>query len=102
MKKIHKRFPRNLLGVIILGSILIMISWGGQVEPFRDEEGNRVENSIAEKVFLETNGVKLGMIIRGKDINNPVLLFLHGGPGVPEYILKEKYLIDLEDYFTVV
>lgn len=57
---------------------------------------------MAEKCFAEINGVKMGMIIRSKDIANPVLLFVHGGPGMPEYFLAEDFSTALEDHFTVV
>lgn len=40
----------------------------------------------------------MGMIIKSKNVSNPVLLFVHGGPGMPEY----KYSSALEDNFTVV
>lgn len=41
------------------------------------------------------------MIIEGENIDNPVLLFLHGGPGMPEYpIIKGDNLL-LHKYFTV-
>jgi len=42
------------------------------------------------------------MFIKSKDVNNPVLLFLHGGPGMPEYWLTQWYPTGLEAYFTVV
>lgn len=56
---------------------------------------------IGEKVFLTVGGVKQGMIIRGNNIENPVLLFLSGGPGIPEYFLDVQYPTCLEDEFTV-
>ena len=31
----------------------------------------------------------------------PVLLFLHGGPGMPEYAISQQYPAVLEDYFVV-
>ena len=61
-----------------------------------------MKNSISVKTFVDINGCKMGMFIRGKNKNNPVLLFLHGGPGMPEYFLDESYPIGLEDKFTVV
>jgi pimeloyl-ACP methyl ester carboxylesterase len=60
-----------------------------------------MENSISEKTFVEINGFTQGMFIESNDINNPVLLFLHGGPGLPEYGLTEKYPTHLEEHFTV-
>jgi pimeloyl-ACP methyl ester carboxylesterase len=41
------------------------------------------------------------MFIKSKNYDNPVLLFLHGGPGMPEYGLTNKYPTFLEDHFTV-
>jgi pimeloyl-ACP methyl ester carboxylesterase len=61
-----------------------------------------IKNSMAEKCFVEINGAKMGMVIKSKDISNPVLLFVHGGPGMPEYFLSQNYPTGLEDYFTVV
>ena len=56
--------------------------------------------SISEKIFVNINGVQQGMIIKSKDITNPVLLYVHGG--MPDYFLTQKYPTGLEDYFTVV
>lgn len=67
----------------------------------RRSSGNIISGGIAEKIRVEINGVGQGMFIRGKNRNNPVLLFIHGGPGVPEYFLNETYQTDLELYFTV-
>ncbi len=41
------------------------------------------------------------MFITGNNENNPVLLFIHGGPGMPEYPLTEKYPISMDEHFTV-
>jgi pimeloyl-ACP methyl ester carboxylesterase len=95
-----------LLGSIIaittvcLGVLLIMSP--GKIKQFTDQNGRKIKNSMAEKCFVEINGVKMGMMIKSKDISNPVLLFVHGGPGMPEYFLTEDYATGLEDYFTVV
>lgn len=102
MKRLRRRAFGVMLGAILILAVCTIANWGGKVQPFEDEEGNIMEGSIAEKRFIEVNGVKLGMFIRGKDIHNPVLLFLHGGPGMPEYFLKDDYPTHLEDYFTVV
>lgn len=86
--------------MILLLSVLLFKS-PGKVTPFLDENGNVLENSISEKTFVNINGVKQGMFIRGENVDNPVLLFVHGGPGMPEYFLTEKYRTDLEKHFTV-
>ena len=52
---------------------------------------------IGEKVFFDIGNVKQGMIIKGNDTKKPVLLFLSGGPGIPEYFLDYRYPNFLED-----
>ncbi len=51
---------------------------------------------------VKIGGINQCIYIRGKDINNPVLLFLHGGPGTPEMPLLYKFQYEWENYFTVV
>lgn len=89
-----------LVMVLILMSVLLIRS-PGKMKPFLDRSGKGIKDSISEKVFVSINGVKQGMIIRGKNRHNPVVLFLHGGPGMPEYFLAEKHLTELENNFTV-
>jgi pimeloyl-ACP methyl ester carboxylesterase len=38
-------------------------------------------NAIDEGQFVEVGGIEQWITIRGEDRNNPVVLFLHGGPG---------------------
>ncbi len=83
---------------LILG--ILLISSPGSPQPILDQDGNILAASISEKNFVEINGVKQGMFIKGNNLKNPVLLYLHGG--MPEYFLTNKYPAILEDYFTVV
>ena len=57
---------------------------------------------LHEKIHVHINGLEQGMFIESQDVGNPVLLFLHGGPGMPEYWLTQKYPTGLEEHFTVV
>lgn len=85
--------------VLILTAILLLFS-PGKVKPFLDENGRTLTGSISEKTFIDINGVRQGMFIKGTNVSNPVLLYLHGG--MPDYFLSEKYPTGLENYFTVV
>jgi proline iminopeptidase len=58
--------------------------------------------SISESKYLDINGTKQFVMIRGDNDKNPVLLHLHGGPGVSEIGGFSKFNRDLEKNFTVV
>lgn len=95
----------TLLGALVLGLILILslvlfIYSPGKSDPFLDDNGKPLDNSISEKIFLNIGGIRQGMFIKSKNPENPVLLYLHGG--IPDYFLTHKYPTGLEDYFTVV
>lgn len=89
--------------IISLTVTLAFIAASGRGKPgfYRDADGSVAPGSISEKILVPIGGVDQGMIIRTRDINNPVLLFVHGGPGFPTYFLVEKYNPGLEEHFTV-
>jgi len=93
--------PAVLLVSTALFALGIGINSPGKPEQFQNGDGTKMENSISEKIFVEINGVKQGMFLRGKNLANPVLLFVHGGPCFPEYFLFDRYETGLEDLFTV-
>jgi pimeloyl-ACP methyl ester carboxylesterase len=81
--------------------VILLINSPGDPGYFKDEKGNVLAASISEKTFVTIGGVRQGMFIRGKNLKNPVLLYVHGGPAFPNYFLIDKYAPGLEDYFTV-
>lgn len=56
---------------------------------------------MTEKIMVEINGFRQGMILQSQDPGNPVLLFLHGGPGSPEIAFTQDYPTGLDRLFTV-
>ena len=73
----------------------------GRLKPFTDKNGKTIPGSLAEKTYVEVNGTKLGMLILAKDSTKPVLLFLGGGPAIPEYLLEKDHPSGLEQEFVV-
>lgn len=105
-----KRKMIKMVGIVILCLLVIAagmmiylaIISNGKIREYKDEEGNTLEGSISEKLVLEINGARNGLFINGKDLNNPVLLFVSSGPGTDDYFLNEKYPdMHIEDAYTI-
>lgn len=92
----------SIILACILAPVGVLLLWSrGKPAPFADENGNLLSGSISEKIHVNINGAKQGMFIKSKDESQPVLLFLHGGPGMPTYFLTQRYPTGLEECFTV-
>lgn len=103
MKNIGKVIMSILINTL-LGScsvITIITKSSGNLPPLLDRMGKSITNSISEKGKVDINGVSQGFFIRGEKLENPVLLYLHGG--VPElpFILPREGAERLEKHFTV-
>ena len=60
------------------------------------------QNRIDEKIFVPINGADQYLLIRGNNIENPVILYLHGGPGIPYSSILYELIDGLKDDFTFV
>jgi pimeloyl-ACP methyl ester carboxylesterase len=59
-------------------------------------------NGVQERAKLPIGGIDQWLSIRGRDLRNPILLLLHGGPASPDMPLAWTFQSPWEDYFTVV
>ena len=73
----------------------------GKMPLFYNNNGSIIPDSLSEKIYININGAEIGLLITGRDKTNPVLLFLGGGPGIPEYLLEYLYPSKLADEFVV-
>ncbi len=106
MKKILKIIGITLLsiiGVLLIGLLILALYSPGKLEPLKDKDGVEIKGSISEKNFIEIGGMQQGFFIRTENPENPVILFLHGGPGSPELPMFYPFETSerLEKYFTV-
>ncbi|NBI29128.1 alpha/beta fold hydrolase [Chengkuizengella marina] len=69
---------------------------------FRDSKGRIIKDSIASLEVMMIGGINQYVLMRGKDINSPLLLFLHGGPGSAQIGFAPKSQKKLEESFVVV
>lgn len=93
-KKISKILKYSILSMILLVIVaLIFPTWTPKIKG---------ENSISMLEQVEINGAAHEVMIRGVDRSNPILIFVHGGPGCSEIPYVRKYQQELEQHFTVV
>lgn len=90
------------LAAVGLVAFTVLMARPASTDPVVDAAGNRVPGSIAEFSSIDVNGHHLDVMIRGHDVDNPVLLFLAGGPGGSELGAMRNHLPGLEEQFTVV
>ena len=106
MKNANKRHTRagkviKIISLIIAGLILLTI-----IVLFAVRGVNalklRLPGGIIEKRYVELGGFEQFISIRGEDENNPVVIFLHGGPGSPVGFLSYVYQPALESDYTFI
>ena len=103
MKKKIKR--KKLMFYILLSCLLIITIvslWPGSTSPILDSSGNKIKGSIAQMEEIKIGDADQWIVIRGQNINNPILLLLSGGPGGTEMGRFLKYNKKLEEDFIVV
>jgi pimeloyl-ACP methyl ester carboxylesterase len=60
------------------------------------------KNGIQESIMADIGGIKQYLQIRGQDKSNPVVIFLHGGPGSPMTYINYTYQLPLEKDYTFI
>ena len=85
-----------LLLVVLLAAILAAHAIGKAANSMTPKGG------INESMYVEINGTKQWINTYGEDINNPVLLYLHGGPGSPMSDIDYAFTRKWADVYTVV
>jgi pimeloyl-ACP methyl ester carboxylesterase/membrane protease YdiL (CAAX protease family) len=89
---------------LLVGAAAVVEGWVrlGHTKPFRGPDGKVLPNSIAEANYVPLGGVDQWVMIRGRNLANPVLVVLHGGPGMSEMGFFRHCNAPLERHFTVV
>ena len=97
-----RKIGKILISIFIISGVMTMAGCA-TLKVGTEEKAKGLENTT--KLGVEINGALNGMFITSTDENNPVLLFISGGPGVPEIWLNEVYAKQypnrLADHFTV-
>ena len=94
VKKIIKWICIIFLSIIIL---LLAVRFIGKTINSKTPDGG-----INESMYVEVNGTRQWINIYGEDIDNPVLLYLHGGPGSSTSDIDYAFTRKWADVYTVV
>ncbi len=94
---------RTFTSALVLAFVAfgVLLARPAQTDPILGPDGNELPGSVAELTSVEIDGHDLGLMIRGEDATNPVLLFLAGGPGGSELGAMRRHAEGLEEDFVV-
>jgi pimeloyl-ACP methyl ester carboxylesterase len=87
--------------VVVLGGVAVGSQSHAATPPILGTNGQSVPGSIATLEQVTLNDSRQWITIRGKNAQNPVLLFLMGGPGAGG-LPDQGFLAPLEERFVVV
>lgn len=88
-------------GIVFLAGLIYLLR-PISTPPFLDQQGRKLPHSIAVVETWTINGIPQSVIIRGRDISNPTLIWVHGGPGQSETPVVRHFNAQLEDHFVVI
>ena len=87
-----------LAGIVVLAAIVLLAFRAVNSSKYKIQS----ERGIDESIYIDINGIHQYLHIRGEDIANPVMIFLHGGPGSPMGFAAPYYQRPIEKEFTVI
>jgi pimeloyl-ACP methyl ester carboxylesterase len=90
-------------GSLILVFVALALSYRGYLQ-YRIAEARAIRSphGIESLEPVRIGGIDQWIHVRGQDVNNPILLFIHGGPGVGFIAMAREVQGPWERHFTVV
>lgn len=87
---------------LLLGAVIAFSLLRGSTPAIRDAAGRVSRRAVATLEWPTLGGVRQAVLLRGADTARPVVLFLHGGPGMPAMYLAHAFQRPLENHFIMV
>lgn len=98
---VFRFFRRVGLLVLVLGLVLLVVLVSVRtVNTVRTQI--RGDSGVQENTYVRLGGIDQFITMRGENAANPVLIYLHGGPGDSTHYLQYPFQGELEDTHTVV
>lgn len=89
---------------IIIISVIALVTFSVLVTRLINSNKNKIntENGIQESTYIDIDGMKQYIQIRGESTENPVMIFIHGGPASPMGYVSAYYQRELESELTII
>ncbi len=106
-KPARKGFFRRLLRtfaaafaalVLVVCSVII----GGRNINYIRHYVNLAGGGVDEELYIPLNGQEQYVLVRGESTENPVIIYLHGGPSSPDTYTSYAFSDSLTDRYTVI
>jgi pimeloyl-ACP methyl ester carboxylesterase len=96
-------FHCNCLNLLRTGALMLLLCFMS-CNRYYFQSLHEDKASIYHFEMLRIEGVKHAVLIRGRDRTNPVMIFLHGGPGFPLFPFepKSETMVKMEEMYTMV
>ena len=98
LRKTGRWIGRILSGIIVLAICLVGIVRLGNYLTYHISTAGGVD----EGIYVELNGQQQFIRVRGENVNNPVIIWLHGGPASPDGFVDYVWEKDLVDQYTII
>jgi pimeloyl-ACP methyl ester carboxylesterase len=105
MRRAWRVLTHTVLGVLLLAVVAVVTGCGYRAyRHYQIYNATRVDSvmGIDDERFIPVGGIEQWISIRGRDRANPVLLLLHGGPGIAMSPTPRNVLWSWTARFTVV
>jgi len=101
--RIGRLTRRTVTGMVTIGvlGLALVIALPASTAPILTANGDELPGSVAELATLQVGGQDQVVMIRGRSTDNPVLLFLAGGPGGTDIGAMRLFGEQLEQRFVV-
>jgi len=100
-RRLRAWLPTGILAAAVVG-LAILVALPASTPPVLGADGQALPGSIAELTTVELGGREQAISVRAADPDNPVLLYLSGGPGQSDIAFARALLEPLTQDFVVV
>ncbi len=92
----------SIIAALILAALVVWLALPARTPAILGSDGNPLPGSIAELTTVKLGGHNQAIMIRSYSVDNPVLLYLSGGPGQSDLPYSRVMFDNLARDFTIV